>query len=202
METCRTNFKSRTIKCVFRDMVIIVRRLVGSLSLVVALLFSCEPSFCADAGPIVISVPPGFEGPAQEEANGGVNVAWIERQPVFGGGTLLQVSAIDVGSSLDGITQAQRLEGTTHYLLEFLRSVGQSLSNFQFGEFENVSLAGLPAARVRWTATTSSGHAAIGVIYCVLVGHSVVNLQTRDTGTAITPAMYAAISAIEGVRVR
>jgi hypothetical protein len=183
-------------------MVIMVCRLVGSLSLVVALLLCCEPSFCADAGPIVISVPPGFEGPAQEEANGGVNVAWIERQPVFGGGTLLQVSAIDIGSSLDGITQAQHLEAATHYLLEFVRSVGQPLANFQFGEFEKVTLAGLPAARVRWTATAASGHAAIGVIYCVVIGHSVVNLQTRDTGTDITPAMYAAISAIEGIRAR
>jgi len=129
-------------------------------------------------------------------------VAWIERQPVPGGGTLLQVSAIDVGSSLDGITQAQRLEGATHYLLDFVRGVGQPLLNFQFGEFEHLSLAGLPAARVRWTANTVSGQAAIGVIYCVLVGHSVVSLQTRDTGTAITPAMYTAMSAIEGVRVR
>jgi len=150
----------------------------------------------------VISVPPGFVGPTREDANGGVTVAWIERQPALGGSTLLQVSAIDVGSSLDGITQTQRLEGATHYLLDFVRGVGQSLSNFEFGEFEHVSLAGVPAARVRWTATTSSGHAAIGVIYCVLVGHSVVSLQTRDTGTEITPAMYAAISAIERVRVR
>jgi hypothetical protein len=54
---------------------------------------------------------------------------------------------------------------------------------------------------VRWTAT-DSGHAAIGIIYCVLVGHSVVSLQTRDTGTEITPAMYSAMSAIEGVRAR
>ena len=150
----------------------------------------------------MISVPPGFEGPAQQDANGGVNIAWIERQPALGGPTLLQVSAIDVGSSLDGITQAQRLEGATHYLLEFVRSIGQSLLNFQFGEFEHVSLAGLPAARVRWIATTTSGQAAIGVIYCVLVGHSVVSLQTRDTGTEITPAMYSAINAIEGVHVR
>jgi hypothetical protein len=170
--------------------------------LAIALVFSCEPSFCADAGPLVISVPPGFEGPTQEDANGGVTVAWIERQPVPGGGTLLQVSAIDVGSSLDGITQAQRVEGATHYLLEFVRGVGHSLLNFQFGEFEQVSLAGLPAARVHWNATTTSGQAAIGVIYCVLVGHSVVSLQTRDTGTEITPAMYSAMSAIEGVRVR
>jgi hypothetical protein len=179
-----------------------VRTLAWSLLLAVALAFFSEPSLCADAGPLTISVPPGFEGPTREDDNGGVTVAWIERQPASGSGTLLQVSAIDVGSSLDGITPAQRLEGATHYLLEFVRGVGQSLLSFQFGEFEHVSLAGLPAARVRWTATTSSGHPSIGVIYCVLVGHSVVSLQTRDTGTEITPAMYSAMSAIEGVHVR
>jgi hypothetical protein len=106
---------------------------------------------------------------------------------------LLQVSAIDVGTSLDGITQAQRVEGANHYLLEFVRGVGHSLENFEFGEFEQVSIAGLPAARVHWTAT-ASGQAAVGIIYCVLVGHSVVSLQTRDTGTQITPAMYSAMS--------
>lgn len=149
----------------------------------------------------MISVPPGFEGPTREDANGGVTLAWIERQPVPGGGTLLQVSAIDVGPSLDGITQAQRVEGANHYLLEFVRGVGHSLENFEFGEFEQVSLAGLPAARVHWSAA-ASGQAAVGIIYCVLVGHSVVSLETRDTGTQITPAMYSAMSAIEGVRVR
>jgi hypothetical protein len=178
-----------------------VCRLVASLLLAVSLVLSGEPSFCADAGPLVISVPPGFEGPTRDDENGGITVAWIERQPVPGGGTLLQVSAIDVGASLDGITRAQRAEGANHYLLEFVRGIGQSLENFQFGEFEQVSLAGLPGARVRWTATTS-GHAAIGFIYCVLVGHSVVSLQTRDTGTEITPAMYSAMGAIESARVR
>ena len=176
-------------------------RLITSLLLAVSLVLSCEPSFCADAGPLVISVPPGFEGPTRDDENGGVTVAWIERQLAPGGGTLLQVSAIDVGTSLDGITRAQRMEGANHYLLEFVRGIGHSLENFEFGEFEQVSLAGLPAARVRWTAT-ASGHPAIGIIYCVLVGHSVVSLQTRDTGTQITPAMYSAIGAIEGVRVR
>jgi hypothetical protein len=178
-----------------------VARLVPSLLLTVSLLFCGEPSFCADAGPLVISVPPGFEGPTRDEGNGGVTLAWIERQPVPRGGTLLQVSAIDVGTSLDGITHAQRAEGASHYLLEFVRGVGHSLANFEFGEFEQVSLAGLPAARVRWTAI-SLGHPAIGIIYCVLVGHSVVSLQTRDSGTEITPAMYSAMGAIESVRVR
>ncbi len=164
-------------------------------------MLPCQRSLCADAGPLVISVPAGFEGPTREDANGGVTLAWIERQPVPGGGTLLQVSAIDVGTSLDGITQAQRVEGANHYLLEFVRGVGHSLETFEFGEFEQVSLAGLPAARVHWSAA-ASGQAAIGIIYCVLVGHSVVSLETRDTGTQITPAMYSAMSAIEGVRVR
>jgi hypothetical protein len=171
------------------------------LLLAIALMFSSEPSFCADAGPLVISVPPGFDGPTREDANGGITVAWIERQPAQGGSTLLQVSAIDVGSSLDSITQAQRVEGANHYLLEFVRGVGHSLENFQFGEFQQTALAGLPAARVHWSGSTS-GHPAVGVIYCVLVGHSVVSLQTRDTGTEITPAMFAAMGAIEGVRVR
>lgn len=177
-----------------------MRRILWPLLVILLVLF-CEPAVCADAGPLVIKVPPGFEGPTREDLEGGVTLAWIERQPVQDGGTLLQVSAIDVGASLDGITKAQRVEGANHYLLEFVRGVGHSLEHFEFGEFEQLSLAGLPAARVRWTANTA-GHETIGLIYCVLVGHSVVSLQTRDTGAAITPAMYSAIGAIEGVRVR
>lgn len=176
-------------------------RLGASSLLALSLGIFCVPSFCADAGPLVISVPAGFEGPTREVANGGLTVAWIERQPASGGGTLLQVSAIDVGTSLDGITREQRVEGANHYLLEFVRGIGQSLEHFEFGQFEQLSLAGLPAARVRWTAT-DSGHAAIGFIYCVLIGHTVVSLQTRDFGTEITPAMYSAMGAIESVRVR
>ena len=179
-----------------------MRRLVGFLLPIIALLFSCEPAFCEDVGPLAISAPPAFEGPTQESVGGGITAVWIERQPVTGAGTMLQVSAIDVGSSLDGITQAQRLEGATRYLLQFVRGVGEPLLKFQFGEFEHLSVAGVPAARTRWTGTTTTGQAAIGVIYCVLVGHSVVSLQTRDTGTDITPGMYAAIGAIEGARAR
>jgi hypothetical protein len=182
-------------------MVLSVRKLVLILWAFVSLVFACEPAFCADAGPLSISVPQGFEGPTRNDGNGGVTVAWVERHPASDGGTLLQISAIDVGSSLDKINHAQAVEGANHYLLEFVRGIGQSLENFVFGEFEQVSLAGLPAARVRWTASIS-GHPVIGVIYCVLVGRSVVSLQTQDVGSEITPAMYSAISAIEGVRVR
>lgn len=178
-----------------------MRRPAAALWLCISLILPWGTAVCADAGPLVIRVPQGFEGPTRNDANGGVSVAWVEHRPASDGGTLLQVSAIDVGSSLDGITHAQQVEGANHYLMEFVRGIGESLENFQFGEFEQLSLAGLPAARVRWTASIS-GHPAIGIIYCVLVGHSVVSLQTQDVGSEITPAMYSAVSAIESVRVR
>jgi len=167
----------------------------------VLLVLPCEPSYCADAGPLVISVPEGFEGPIRSDAAGGVTTAWVKRRPGMNGGTLLQVSAIDVGTSLDGITTAQRAEGARHYLLEFVGGIEQGRGNFELGDIEQLSLVGLPAARVRWTGTVD-GSAAVGVMYCVLVGHSVVSLQTQDVGSSITPGMYSAMSAIEGVRVR
>jgi hypothetical protein len=175
--------------------------LVAVLWLSVSLVLPCAPSLCADAGPLVISVPEGFDGPIRSGGDGGVMIAWVRRRPASDGGTLLQVSAVDVGTSLDGSTVAQRLEGAKHYLLEFARGIGQRLGDFELGDVEQTSLAGLPAARVRWTGTVG-GNAAIGVMYCVLVGHSVVSLHTQDIGSAITPAMYSAMSAIEGVRVR
>jgi hypothetical protein len=114
---------------------------------------------------------------------------------------VLQVSSIDVGTSLDVITPAQRIEATSHYLLEFLKGMGQRLGHFEFGEIDRASLAGLPAARVRWTGTIE-GNPTIGLMYCVLVRRSVVSLLTQDVGSEITPAMYTAIGAIEGVQVR
>ena len=174
---------------------------VGSLWLCLALALPCGRVLGADAGPLVISVPRGFDGPIRSEENGGVTIAWVKHRPASDGGTSLQVSAIDVGSSLDGIAPTERIQAASHYLMEFLKGLGQQLGHFEFGEFTQATLAGLPAARVRWTGTVA-GHATIGLMYCVLVGHSVVSLQTQDIGSGITPEMYSAIGAIEAVRVR
>jgi hypothetical protein len=178
-----------------------MRTLAASFWLSVSLALPCQISCAADAGPVVISIPDGFDGPIRSDSAGGTTTGWVKRRPGAEGGTLLQISAIDVGTSLDGITPAQRIEAAQHYLLEFAKGLEQKLGHFELGDIEQISLAGLPAARVRWTATVGDG-AAIGVMYCVLVGHSVVSLNTQDIGTAITPAMYGAMSAIEGVRVR
>jgi hypothetical protein len=175
--------------------------LVAALWLAGALVLSSEPSWCADAGPIAITVPDGFEGPTRSNTAGGLTLGWVKPQPASDGGTLLQVSAIDVGTSLDGITPAQRIEATRHYLLEFLKGLRQHVSDFEFDDIDQATLAGLPAARVHWTATVN-GNATIGVMYCVLVHHSVVSLQTQNVGSEISPAMYTAIGAIEGITIR
>jgi hypothetical protein len=178
-----------------------MRTLVALMWLTAALTLPCEPTWCAEAGPLVISVPQGFDGPIRSDEAGGVTVAWVKHRPASDGGTSLQISAIDVGASLDGFTAAQRADGAKHYLVEFARGLAQRLGAFELDAIDSVKLAGLPAARARWTATVG-GTASIGVIYCVLVGHSVVSLQTQDVGSEITPAMYSAIGAIEGVRVK
>jgi hypothetical protein len=175
-------------------------RVVVAVLLVASLVLPPAAVFGADIGPLSISVPQEFDGPIRTDANGGVTAGWVKRRPGTNGGTLLQVSVIDVGPPPDGITAAERLEGAKHYLLEFVRGIAQSRGNFEVGDMEQVSLAGLPAARIRWTGTVGD-KAAIGVMYCVLVGHSVVSLHTQDLGAAPSPAMYTAMSAIEGVRV-
>lgn len=175
--------------------------LAASAWLCMLLHLPSGPALAADAGPLAISVPPGFDGPIRSDDSGGVTIAWVKRRPASDGGTLLQVSAIDVGDSLDAIAPSERIQAASHYLLEFLKGMAQRLGHFEFGEIEPVTLAGLPAARVRWTGAVG-GTPSIGVMFCVLVRHSVVSLQTQDIGSAITPEMYSALGAIEGVRVR
>jgi hypothetical protein len=111
----------------------------------VLLVLPCEPSLCADAGPLVISVPEGFDGPTRTDEAGGVAIGWVKRLPGKEGGTLLQVSAVDVGASMDGITPAQRAEATRHYLLEFIGGIRLRRKDFELGDIEQVSLAGARA---------------------------------------------------------
>jgi hypothetical protein len=175
--------------------------LVVNLWLVATLALLCAPCWCANAGPIVITIPDGFDGPTRSNSAGGVTMGWVKQQPGSDGGTLLQVSAIDVGTSLEGITPAQHIEATQHYLLEFIKGAKEHVDDFKFGDIDQTNLAGLPAARVHWTGTIN-GRATIGVMYCVLVHQFVVSLQTQNLGSEISPAMYTAIGAIEGISVR
>jgi hypothetical protein len=153
----------------------------------------------ADVGPLSITVPAGFDGPTTGENEGTVMTAWVKHHPGDDGGTVLQISVVNMGSALNEITLVQRAEGAKHYLSEFIVGVARRRDNFKLGEVEPVSLAGVPAARVQWTGGVGEIQ-AIGVMYCVLVGSSVISLHAEDVGSKITPAMQLAMAAIEGVR--
>jgi hypothetical protein len=154
----------------------------------------------AEVGPITIAVPEGFAGPATRNLDGGLTVAWVKRRPASPAGTLLQISTVDLGAALDQVKGPDRYEAAKHYLLEFVKGVGQRRDNFQLGDVDRVTLAGLPAARVRWSGSLGN-EPAVGVMYCVLVHHSVVSLHTQDAGSELTPAMYSAMSAIDAIQV-
>jgi hypothetical protein len=157
-------------------------------------------AWSADVGPVTLAIPEGFDGPGARNLDGGETAAWVKRRPASVDGTLLQVSTIDLGAALDAVQPADRFEAARHYLLEFVKGVGRGGEDLQIDEVEQVKLAGLPAARVRFTGKLEH-QPAIGVMYCVLVHHSVVSLRTQDEGSQITPAMYSAISAIDALRV-
>jgi len=167
----------------------------------VAALLGAAPSLAADIGPLVLAVPEGFDAPASSDHDGGVTTVWIKRRPGTADSTLLQVSVLDGGAAFDDAGADDRFEGSQHYLLEFVRAVGRTEDHFELESIERVSLAGTPAARARWTGLVAD-KPVVGVMYCVLVGHSIVNLRTEDAGPRITPAMYGAIAAIEAVKRR
>jgi hypothetical protein len=177
-----------------------MHRFCGILALCWLAMASGAPALAAVVGPISISVPEGFEGPASSKLNGGMTAAWVKRRPASPAGTLLQISAVEVGPTLDQIKGPDRFEAARHYLLEFVKGVGLRRDNFQLGDIDQVTLAGLPAARVRWTGSVGD-EPAIGVMYCLLVHHSVVSLHTQDSGSEVTPAMYSAMSAIDAIEV-
>jgi hypothetical protein len=160
-----------------------------------------EAATCADFGPISITVPQGFDGPIGGGKGSAKTAAWIRRHAEAQGGTLLQVTTYEKGPDLRSIGWQARVQSAKKYLLEFVAGVAQQHENFMLGTVESLSLAGEPAARVRWTGTVGSA-AATGVMYCVLVDTSIVSFHTQDTGSEITDAMKSAMAAIEGVQVR
>lgn len=173
----------------------LIALLFASLSLTMA-----YPGRGADFGPISISVPEGFDGPLGGKKDGAATAAWVKHHPDSDGGTLLQITTYDEGATLKGITTGQRAEGAKKYLMDFIGGVGRRRDDFKLGPVESLSLAGLPAARVRWTGAIGS-LSSNGVMYCVLVDTTVVSFHTQDTGDEVTAPMKSAMAAIEGARV-
>jgi hypothetical protein len=147
---------------------------------------------------VILDVPEGFEGPIQDERESAKVVAFVKKYPRSREGTLLQISIWDFGQALLGMPEEARMEGTQHYLEQFLSGVGRRREEFMVTSRGNSSLSGIPSARAEWTGI-AEGRRMSGVMYCVIVGTRVMSFHTQDFEDAPPQNRASALSAIEKV---
>ena len=168
----------------------------------IALLFVSCPLALAETysnDVIELTVPDGFEGPTTGSPGPGATVAgYVKPYSGRSGGTLLQVSTYDFRSALEGMPEAERGNASEYYLLQFLGGVERRRTSFSASRPERISLGGLPASKISWTGR-ANGLQTSGVMFCVVIGTTVVSLHTQDIDGAPAANRAAAIASIEGL---
>lgn len=168
--------------------------------IVAALATSAVHAETATVGPVVISVPEGFERQQTQRKDGMQVTAWTKSPLGKNGKTLLQVSVYDFGAQLDQASPKDLANGSEKYLREFLNGIERRRYNFELSPVEPVKLAGLSASRATWKGN-SADVTLVGVMYCVIVRKRyVVSFHTQDLGTARTAAMREAMKSIEAIQ--
>jgi hypothetical protein len=175
-------------------------------SKLLALLFAILACGVAGAkefsvGPLRLTVPEGFQGPIRQDEGAATVVGFSKPRADARANTLLQISIYDAGEGVEPLPDAERAAAATKYLLEFLGGVERQRTGFKRTTPEVIEIDGIPAARTTWTGRIS-GRAvdAVGVMYCVVVGSSVISFHTQDLGSTPTSAMQDAMRAFESVR--
>lgn len=151
---------------------------------------------------LTLSVPDGFEGPTTGSPGPGAKVtAYTKPYLGMSGGTLFQISTYDFKSALEGMPDEERGNASEYYLGQFLGGVERKRTAFSATRPERISLGGLPASRVTWTGRFNDLPTS-GVMYCLIIGTTVVSLHTQDMDGAPTSNRSAAVAAFEGLIVR
>lgn len=171
-----------------------LRRLATAAAVLISVAMPCAAS---EVWPISIEPPKDFEGPIQQQAQGGTAVAWT-RKETDGTATLLQVTTYNVGMTIAKMSPEDGYAGARQYLGEMLAGVARRRTDFKQTEPVRMQLAGRPAARVSWTGKMN-GMPTNGVMFCVIVGTYMVNLHTQGSGSTPTPSMQAAMKSIEAI---
>lgn len=169
---------------------------------VFGLSYSLAPAETFSNEVLTFSVPDGFVGPTTGAPGLGANVtAYTKPYSGTPGGTLLQISTYDFRSALEGMPEEERGNASEYYLGQFLGGVERKRTSFSASRPERLSLGGLTASRVTWTGRFN-GLSTSGVMYCLIIGTTVVSLHTQDIDGAPTGNRSAAIAAFEGLIVR
>ena len=103
-----------------------------------------------------------------------------------------------MGEALRGMPKDKRGEAADFYVEQFLGGVKRRRTNFSATKPERIVLGGIPAARVKWTGNVE-GQRASGVMYCVVIGTTIVSFHTQDLEGAPPENRAAAVKAFESV---
>ncbi len=152
-------------------------------------------------GPIVISVPDGFQAAQTQRARKTVVSAWTKSVRNGSVKTLLQVNVMDLGSTpgRTPLSESELATGAEQYLRQFLAGVERRRSSYAASPIAHIRLAGVTAARASWNGALGD-RSVVGVIYSVILRNRfAVILHTQDLGSAPTEGMFEAMRAIETV---
>jgi hypothetical protein len=149
-------------------------------------------------GPVVITVPEGFEAAQTQRLKKTLITAWTKSVRSAGLKTLLQINVIDFGSAPGKPAAPQDLNiYAEKYLHQFLGGIERRRTNYASSPIAHIKVAGLPAVRATWNGAVG-GRATVGVMYSVIVHNRfAVIFQTQDLGSTPTSGMFEAIQSIE-----
>jgi hypothetical protein len=149
-------------------------------------------------GPVIITVPAGFEVAQTQRLKKTLITAWTKSVRSAGLKTLLQINVIDFGSAPGKPAAPQDLNiYAEKYLHQFLDGVERRRTSYMSSPIAHIKLAGLPAARATWNGAVG-GRATVGVMYSVIVHNRfAVIFHTQDLGSTPTSGMFEAMQSIE-----
>jgi hypothetical protein len=170
-----------------------------AIALVIA-TFTAQIGY-AQTGLVQLAVPSNFEGPQRASESGAQVEAYVHRIPGTERSTLLQISTYDFGAKLKDVPKEELGNGAEHYLLQFLGGIERRRTEYHGSSPTRVLLGGIPAARAEWTGKAKN-QLMSGVMYCVIVGTTVVAFHTQGFSDSAPSDRTAAIRAIESVTFR
>jgi len=178
------------------------RLIVGWVTMLAAqfLLAAAAHAAPVTVGPIVISVPDGFEVAQTQRLKKTLITAWTKSVRSAGLKTLLQINVIDFGSAPGKPAVPQELSiYAEKYLHQFLEGIERRRTNYVSSPVAHIKIAGLPAVRATWNGSVG-GRATVGVMYSVIVHNRfAVIFHTQDLGSTPTSGMFEAMKSIEAV---
>jgi len=154
----------------------------------------------ATVGPIVISVPAGFEAAQTQRVRKMLITAWTKSVRNGSMKTLLQINVVDFGSPPGKAAGAQDPDiYAEKYLRQFLGGIERRRSQYVSSPVAHIKLAGLPAVRATWNGAVGE-RPVVGVMYSVIVQNRyAVIFHTQDLGSTPTSGMFEAMRSIEAV---